>query len=70
MGLENIYLEGQSARGFSRAIRYDAAALKSLARTLAGLSAASVGQTLHVLDIGTGPGHFILPVTESFVVFQ
>lgn len=66
MGLENIYLEGQSARGFGRAIRYDAAALKSLAQSLAGHLAAGAAQPLHVLDIGTGPGFFILPVAESF----
>ncbi len=68
MGLENIYLQRESARGFGRAVRYDVVALKSLAQILAGHGQPVPGgsQPLHILDIGTGSGLFILPVAEFF----
>jgi ubiquinone/menaquinone biosynthesis C-methylase UbiE len=66
VNVENIYVGASSARSFVRAISYDRRALGALARTLAAHGAARRAQGLSILDVGTGPGSFILPVAESF----
>lgn len=66
MGAENIYLRESSADSFARAVSYDPAALAAFAGSLAGRLTPCDGRPLRVLDIGTGPGSFILPFVAAF----